>query len=367
MKIVFMQDGIYAYASGSPLAVGGSERAQWLLSCALAAARWSVTVGVREPMKPRAREVIKGVEYCGIDRGDILKAWYRFLAAQRPDWLYWQGADHMWGPLVEVAKFLKVRTIFSAGCDLDVEPRHAAHRRRRWWPLYAWGLARTDRIFVQHEGQLVRLHPRWQSKAHILPKICILPGVTGDAIAGRPHCERENYVAWVAMLGQFKRPDILIEIARKTPAIRYVVCGGPIVNFMAPPGYGERIVNELRMVSNVEFLGQVAPEKSQQVIANAALLLSTSDVEGFPNTFVQAWASGTPVVSLKIDPDHLIERMGLGAVCGTADRAIAEITSFMNSPHRRDEIAIRAQRLVSQNYSATAAVKSFGDALRHMS
>src|SRR5439155_26028493 len=104
MKIVFVNDGIYAYASNAPGAVGGSERGQWLLSCALAAAGWSVTVGVREAMKAGERKVINGVEFVGIGQSQILLAWYRSLSSERPNWLYWQGADHLWGPLVEMAK-----------------------------------------------------------------------------------------------------------------------------------------------------------------------------------------------------------------------------------------------------------------------
>ena len=72
MKIVFIEDGIYAYASGSPWAVGGSERSQWLLSRVLAAGGWSVTVGVREAMKMGAREVINGVEFVGIGQDRFL-------------------------------------------------------------------------------------------------------------------------------------------------------------------------------------------------------------------------------------------------------------------------------------------------------
>src|SRR5207249_2944763 len=122
-------------------------------------------------------------------------------------------------------------------------------RRPRWWPLYAWGLSRTDRIFVQHEGQLSKLASRWRSKAHIIPSIA-----TGMASV-KPHSERAKYVAWVGMLRQPKRPDALIEIARRAPAIRFVVCGGT-TTFRSPPGYGERIVNELRVLPNIEFLGQ---------------------------------------------------------------------------------------------------------------
>jgi glycosyltransferase involved in cell wall biosynthesis len=134
---------------------------------------------------------------------------------------------------------------------------------------------------------------------------------------------------------------------------------------MAPPGYGERIVNQLRLLPNVDYLGQVAPDKAQQVISDAALLLSTSHVEGFPNTFVQAWSSGTPVVSLKIDPDRLIDRLGLGAVSRNADRTIAEITALLDSPQRRDEIAVRARRFIVENYSAATVVKLFERALEN--
>lgn len=353
MKIAFVEDGIYAYATGSPSAVGGAERDQWILARALVAAGWSAIVGVRHQLKTGERKLIDGVEYVGIGQGQILLAWRKFLSVERPNWLFWECAYHLWGPLVEIAKFTGVSTIFHAACDLDVDPRHAPLHRAQWWPLYAWGLSRTDRIFVQHTGQLSRLSSRWRSKAYILPKVCNRK----EAIPAKPHSERSKYVAWVGTLVQFKRPDILIEIARKAPAVHFVVCGGP------SPSFDESIIEELTKTSNIEYLGQVSPNKAQQVIADAALLLSTSDVEGFPNTFVQAWSSGTPVVSLKIDPDSIIERLELGVVSGDADHAIADITTLINSPQQRDRIARRAQRFVFDNYNAKAVIRRFERAL----
>jgi glycosyltransferase involved in cell wall biosynthesis len=355
MKIVFINDGIYAYASGSPRAVGGAERDQWLLGAALASFGWSVTVGVRDEIQAGTRRTIKGVEFVGIRRGHILFDWYRFLSSERSDWIFWRCADYRLGPLVEIAKLTGARTIFSASCDLDVRPSQIPFYRPRCWPLYAWGLSRADRIFVQHAGQLSGLAPRWRSKAHILPKVCILRDIVG--IGSKPHSDRTKYVAWVGTLIPEKRPDILIDIARSAPDIRFLVCGGPSLS------YGERIVHELRRTSNIEYLGQVSPDKAQQIIAEAAVLLCTSDVEGFPNTFVQAWSNGTPVVSLKIDPDKIIERMGLGALSVNADRAITDISALFDSPRRRDEIAGRARKHIVENHSAVTVVKCFENAL----
>jgi glycosyltransferase involved in cell wall biosynthesis len=364
MKIAFLLDGIYRYASGSPHAVGGAERDLWLLGAALANFGWAVKVAVRDDISPNHRTSIHGVEFIGIGQGRVLLEWYRFLSAERPDWLFWRCADPRLGALVAIAARAGVRTIFSVGCDLDVEPRRAPLYRPRWWRLYAWGLSRAHRIFVQHQGQLCRLRPQWRLKASILPKVCILPGVVGDTTTVKPHSERAKYVAWVGTLITLRRPDVLVQIARKLPAIRFVVCGGPST-FMSAPDYGQRMMDELHKTANIEYLGQVPPEKAQNVIAEAALLLSTSDTEGFPNTFVQAWSNGTPVVSLKIDPDQSIQRRGLGVLSGNAERAVLDIADLIDSADRREVIGRRARAFILENHSAASVVGLFERALHN--
>ena len=356
LKIVFLEDGIYAYASGAPQAVGGAERDQWLLARALSAAGWSTIVGVRKYLKLRERRIIDGVEYVGIGQGQVLLAWYKFLSATRPDWLFWESAYHLWGPLVAIANAVGAQTIFHAACDLDVQPRSALVHRPEWWPLYAWGLSRTSIIFVQHAGQLSALPARWRDKAYSLPKVVL--EANGSLLPVKPHSERAKFVAWVGTLMQLKRPDVMIEIARRTPEIRFVVCGGESRDCK------KSLLDVLRETPNIEYLGHVAPDKAQEVIANAAVLLCTSDIEGFPNTFVQAWSSGTPVVSLKVDPNSIIERLGLGALAGSVERAIIDITALLSSNERRDEISKRAREFVVKNNSANTVVGLFERALK---
>jgi glycosyltransferase involved in cell wall biosynthesis len=356
MKIAFLNDVAYDYAVGGTNAIGGLERNIWIFSRALAAAGWSVQVGVRRALRVKERKVIDGVEYVGIGHGQILVEWYRFLSSERPDWLFWAGANHLWGPLVEIAKLAGVRTIFQSALDADVQPRRGVFRHSRWWPLYAWGLLRADNIFVQNTGQLFMLHPRLRSKACTLPKVCILPS------AVKPHSQRQEYVAWVAMLRQHKRPDVLIDIARRAPDIQFIVCGGP-TDYQTPAGYSMRMVETLTKLPNVDYRGRVGPDEAMEVIADAALLLCTSDEEGFPNTFMQAWASGTPVVTLKVDPDSIIEKMALGAVSKTVDVALADINALMASPDRREEIALRARRYISENHNQAAVIEIFTNAL----
>jgi glycosyltransferase involved in cell wall biosynthesis len=353
MKIVFTEDGIHAYASASSNAVGGAERQQWYLARALAMSGWNVVVGVRGGLKPGERPEIQGVEFVGLDaRRQILRSWQALLSSERPDWWYWRTASHLYGPVAALARMSRVRTIFSAAFDRDVYPRRALSRRSRWWPLYASGLFLTDRILVQHSGQLSALSPRWRAKARLVRSIA-----APDACAAS-HFQRDRYVAWVGMLRAPKRPDILVEIAERMGDVRFVVCGGP-TGHRSPDGYGEQIAQTLSRMPNVTFLGRVPIARCQEIVANAALLLCTSDEEGFPNTFLEAWSGGTPVVSLTIDPDGFVERRRLGAVSSTVSNTVPVIRRLLDSPQERERIAARAREHVARYHSAGAVIAAF--------
>jgi glycosyltransferase involved in cell wall biosynthesis len=349
MKMALVDERVYGYASGDPSVAGGAERYVWLLTRALVASGWSATVGVRHALKRGERVRIDGVEFVGIGEGQFFAALYRFLASEKPDWCHWFCAWHLLGPAVAIGRLAGVQTIFSAQFDLDVRPRGALSARPGLWPLYALGLAGSSKIFLQHSGQYAELPSRWQSKAYIVPGVVSLPD------SSQPHLRRNRYVAWVGVLRQPKRPDLLIDIARRLPSVDFVVCGGPS-SHRSPAGYGERVMSELETLPNVRYLGQVAPDRAIEIIGDAALLLSTSDGEGFPSVFLEAWAHATPVVSLRIDPDRLIANKGLGVVSREPELAARDISALMDSPWKRQEIGDRGREYVAQFHTGTAAV-----------
>jgi glycosyltransferase involved in cell wall biosynthesis len=258
--------------------------------------------------------------------------------------------------LLFVAKAKGVCGILSTSSDGDVKPRTALLRRRHWWPLYAWGLHAVERIFVQHIGQLSQLNPKLQPKAQVVP------GLVSIRHKVKPRAERRNHVAWVAFLRQGKRPDLLIEMARQNPDLRFVVCGGA-TTYLTPAEYSEKIVKELTSLPNVEYLGHVGAEQSLSVIADAAALLCTSELEGFPNTFLEAWSVGTPVVSLDIDPGNVIKREGLGFVSGTPDQALRDIRGLLNSPETFDAVSSRARAYTEDVHSDVAVARVFNEAI----
>ena len=64
--------------------------------------------------------------------------------------------------------------------------------------------------------------------------------------------------------------------------------------------------------------------------------------EGFPNTFLEAWSHGIPVVST-IDPDDLILEKGLGSVARNVPELVAALRGMMASPERWTGMSNRAR------------------------
>jgi hypothetical protein len=55
--------------------------------------------------------------------------------------------------------------------------------------------------------------------------------------------------------------------------------------------------------------------------------------------------------------------MGLGAVSRTVDVALADINALIASPNRREQIALRARRYISENHNEAAVVEIVNNAL----
>src|SRR5262249_54797652 len=106
------------------------------------------------------------------------------------------------------------------------------------------------------------------------------------------------------------------------------------------------------------------PEEVRKLIENSRVLVNTSRAEGFPNTMLEAWSMGVPVVSLTVDPGGVILREGLGRVSNT----LAQLRNDVRTLARNDDLnraigrsslsyvtAMHAERLVCDALVSAAA------------
>jgi glycosyltransferase involved in cell wall biosynthesis len=172
-----------------------------------------------------------------------------------------------------------------------------------------------------------------------------------DAPYALPDSRRE-YVLWVGGIRSVKRPDRFLEIARALPHVRFRMIGGPVGHDDDARVYYERIKAEAAGISNLEFLGFIPYAETEPHFDHASVFVNTSDVEGFPNTFLQAWARGVPTVSF-FDP--VLREEGIYRQVQRVEGAVEAVASLAKPSSERDALSARC-RTYQQQYHSTESI-----------
>ncbi|MGA1318124.1 MAG: glycosyltransferase family 4 protein, partial [Rubrivivax sp.] len=213
------------------------------------------------------------------------------------------------------ARLHRRRLVFRIAHDRDCEPDAllVPHRHDRW--MYGWGLRRADVVLAQSQQQAVRLKANYGLDSQLAAMLVDPPGQVPSFEA------REVDVLWVNNLRPFKRPDRLLTLARALPHLRFEMIGGTQSGHEA---MYTQIQAEAQTLPNLRFLGPVPYHEVNGHYERARVFVNTSDSEGFPNSYLQAWRRGTPSVAF-FDPDAVIARHGLGAAVPDDDAMAAEV------------------------------------------
>jgi len=154
-------------------------------------------------------------------------------------------------------------------------------------------------------------------------------------------------VLWVANLRSLKRPELALELARQLPDVKFTIAGGPMPNGQT---YYDDMVAAASRLANVTMLGPVRYRDSGTLFDRARIFLNTSTIEGFPNTFLQAWIRGVPVVTF-FDPDGLVQRLPLGRVARSLDDMREAIRTLLENDGDRQLLGRRAREFATREYT----------------
>ena len=101
----------------------------------------------------------------------------------------------------------------------------------------------------------------------------------------------------------------------------------------------------------IDVMGELPNQEVNTLLEEAHLLVNTSKHEGFSNTFIQAWMRKVPVVSLKVDPDHIIQDHGIGYCSNTFDSLVAHTVELLADHNLREEMGEKAREFAVKNLS----------------
>ena len=253
----------------------------------------------------------------------LYKVW-KALANSDADIFYVRCAGYLLAVVVFFARKHHKKVVYCCANDPEFDPKKIElHNFRDKWMFY-WGLRRCDAVVVQNNLQKRLLKENFNREGVVIPN-----GFPSSEEPASP----EN-ILWVASFKKFKRPEIFVELAKIFPQENFVMVGGSVSS--NKEAY-ESLKKESQKVPNLRFCGHMPLSDAEKEFSMAKALINTSIHEGFPNTFLQAWRKGVPVLSF-VDPDNLIQSNQLGYVATDMD----DMKGKMNQ-------LLRDSSLMSQN------------------
>jgi glycosyltransferase involved in cell wall biosynthesis len=263
------------------------------------------------------------------------------------------------GPLLgQVTLFTQLyggKVIFATASDSDCDPAALLIRYWRDKRAYHYGLRHADLVLAQTPEQQSALLKNFRRDSRVVPPLT-------DVGGRRPSFAEREGVLWVANMRPLKRPALLLEAARRLPQLTFHIIGGPVPgaeNFYAA------VREEALQVANVRFHGAVPYHGIGEFFERCRVFVGTSEIEGFPNTYLQAWSRGAPVAAF-LDPEQLIARNGMGRAVSTISELCEAIVTLHDDAHAWETASQRCREYMDNRFNPAKVIAPYIEAVAEL-
>lgn len=278
---------------------------------------------------------------------------YRALEIADADIYYHNSAEYVTGQVAAWCRRHGKKFVYSVASDPACDPTLPTLHKFYERAFYRYGIRHADRVIVQTRWQQKRLRDGFNLDSVIVKMPCPGPS-TAEYREPSPPSPTGCRVVWVGRMSKVKRLELLLDVAVAAPEIHFVLAGGS--EFETP--YTLEIIARARTIPNVTVMGRVAREMMPKVYGEASCLILTSSHEGFPNTFLEAWSHGLPVLST-VDPDRLISEEGLGVVASDRDSLVKGIRSYVEDSNRWIQASRNARSYYLAHHTVEETMRRF--------
>ncbi len=222
--------------------------------------------------------------------------------------------------------FIKKAAIIPYGVWTDSKMRKTLHH--------------ADAIITQHKQQYELLPPSLSRKAVILPNLH--PEITTEII--KPP---ELTVAWISNYRPLKRGELFLQLAQQ--------CGDLQAKFIMVLGnarqqYTSELHRQAASIPNLQIFEKLSSQQIDELLKSAALLINTSEYEGFSNVFIESWLRQTPTLSISVDPAGILASEGIGICSGNFPQLLADLRWMIEHPTERQQMGARARKYAEANH-----------------
>lgn len=227
-------------------------------------------------------------------------------------------------------------------------------------------LSAADAIVAQTPEQARLLTERFGRTATVIPNPFDHAAWAHAVQQQSPTLKRlglHKFILWIGRADQYhKRPLIALELARRLPQVSFLLVLNP----------QDSVVSAKALESappNVVIIDRIPFTEIPAVIARARALLSTAAqaYEGLPNVFLQAAASGLPILSLEVDAGF-VQQQGAGCVtAGSLEQLAAALQRAWIDEAWCASCGSAGHRWVVQNHDLAHAANQLTAVIRSVS
>lgn len=218
--------------------------------------------------------------------------------------------------------------------------------------LYRYGINHADRIITQTREQQTLLREHYNLQSHVLNSVYPVKNSEG--------CKKRT-ILWVGRCEEWKQPELFIELAKQLPNEECVMIAPPAKGV---PELAQKIYQIAGHVTNLRLIKKVPFQEIDRYFSEAKIFVNTSRHEGFPNTFLQAWANKTPIISLNVKLDNIFEKYQCGVhASGDLQKLVSEIKSLLADEEKQRSLSENGFLYVKQNHNMERIVKQFSSLL----
>ena len=269
----------------------------------------------------------------------------RLLNEIEPEIIYVRGG---WSFAAMSAKFSKrkaCRSVWHVASDSDLVLKSKLDLIRKPFDiiervLLEYAIKNSSLVIAQTNWQASELKLKYKRIAKVVPNFHPVPIATSEKN------DDKFIITWIANIKPLKQPELFLKLAREfkdNNDVKFVMIGRPGRGL-----YMDKLKREIDIQHNLSYLREQPIDKVNKVLEKTHLFVNTSLYEGMPNTFIQAWLRSVPVVSIHVDPDHILEREKIGVRTETFDKLV-EVVQALSLAKRDCLLMGRNSRIFAEN------------------
>ena len=233
------------------------------------------------------------------------------------------------------------RTASQLECDGSYRREHPIKGR-----TFAWALRNAHAIFTQTKTDAKNLLETLNLISTPIPNGHRLLPLTE---------KKKEWILWVGRIAKVKRPELFLNLAQNFPNENFTM----ICQKATGDQNYDNLMEQARQVQNLHFISSVPFDQMSNYFLRAMIFVNTSQSEGFPNAMIQSCQAAVPILSLKVNPDNILDNYQCGLCANDQWETFTQMLEQLLDPKTAANSGRKARQYVEEHHNITKIIPQY--------